>query len=531
MNMPGILTKWLNQFKEFWQRLDKSQKKRILITSGIAVITVVLGVVALTRPTYVTLVSNLSTKEIGEMSAILSENNIPHSLKDGGTSIVVNANDNGKAQIVLAQNGYPKGGITFEDAISMIGITTTESDRKQIWKQQQANDIAKKLMSHDSIEYAEVSLALPEQTVFLTSDKKEYLPTAYVMVKPKTRLTPEQVEGIVLMVSKSVERLDPENVTVVDNNLNVLNKHMKDDMISTANSQEELRTKKARELEEKVYNYFSVGQNDSFDTIRVVATPFLDFDRLKMQSKTISNPPGMDGGAIISSEEIIEKSENAAAGAVPGTDTNPGETTSPSYLLGTGGESSYDLRERRHNFAYDETLTEQERAIGYLVAEKSTMAISLWFGRNVRDESKLSDDFLSQVRIAESAATGIPVENITVNKYKLAAPEDVQKKTADVVKEILSDYGLFIILFLLTTGILIAMFTARKHAVEEDIASMEAAVALQGIPDRELEKESIKEIELEVKSEILKQIDKVIKEKPEAVAQLLRSWLSEDWEA
>ncbi|MCR4394876.1 MAG: hypothetical protein NUV31_10940, partial [Dehalococcoidales bacterium] len=31
--------------------------------------------------------------------------------------------DNGKAQMVLAQEGYPKGGITFEDAISMIGIT------------------------------------------------------------------------------------------------------------------------------------------------------------------------------------------------------------------------------------------------------------------------------------------------------------------------------------------------------------------------------------------------------------------------
>ena len=34
-------------------------------------------------------------------------------------------------------------------------------------------------------------------------------------------------------------------------------------VISTVNSQEEVRAK-ARELEEKVYNYFSVGQFDSF---------------------------------------------------------------------------------------------------------------------------------------------------------------------------------------------------------------------------------------------------------------------------
>ncbi|NSW89888.1 MAG: flagellar M-ring protein FliF [Firmicutes bacterium] len=528
--MPEILTKWVKQLKEFWQSLDKSQKTRIYITSGIVILTVTIGTIALTRPSYTTLVSNLSQKEIGEMSAVLTENNIWHDVKDNGTSIIVNLKDNSKAQMVLAQKGYPKGGMTFEDAIKMIGITTTESDKRHIWKQQQADDIAKKLMAHDNIEYAEVSLALPEQSVFLTSDKKEYLPTAYVMVKPKTQLTQEQVEGIVMMVSKSVEKLDPKNVTVVDNNLNVLNNYIQDSIISTANNQEEMRSKKARELEEKVYNYFSVGQFDNFDTLRVVANPFLDFDKLKTQSKIITNPSGMDGGAVISSEEKTEKSENIANRGVPGTDTNPGETTSPSYLLGSGENSTYDLREKRQNFAYDETLQEQEKAIGYMVPEKSTMAISLWYGKRVQDESKLSEDLINQIKIAASAATGIPVENISVNKYKLAPPESVQKKTADIIKEIISDYGLFMIMLLMTLGMLFSILVARKRTEDMEVATMETAASLSGFMEPEYDKKPIKEIELEEKSEIIKQIDKLINDKPEAVAQLLRSWLSEDWD-
>ena len=47
----------------------------------------------------------------------------------------------------------PKGGMTFEDAVKMIGITTEMI--KAYLKQQQANEIAKSL-AHDNVEYAEI---------------------------------------------------------------------------------------------------------------------------------------------------------------------------------------------------------------------------------------------------------------------------------------------------------------------------------------------------------------------------------------
>lgn len=528
--MPEALSKLLQQFKEFWQSLDKSQKKRLYITSALVVVSVVIALVFLTKPNRITLISDITPKEAGEMSAILDENGIWNEVQKNATSIVIDAKNNNKAQIALAQRGYPKDGMTFEDAISMIGFSTTESDKKQIWKQQQTSDIATKLKMLDNIEDATVSLALPERSLFLTSESNKQRPTAYVMVKPKETLTPAQVQGIVMIVSRSVENLDPADITVVDNNSNILNRDNSDDTMERVNDQEELRLKKSAELQKKVYEYFSVGQYDNFDTIRVVATAALDFDKLKSQTKTLTIPDGTEGGAVISSEVTKETIENGSSNGEPGVGSNPGDGTVPSYPMEGGENSSYSKTHSINNYAYNENLSEMEKATGELVPEKSTMAISLWYGNRVTDESKLNDDFLNQVRTAASTATGIPVENISVNKYKLAPEEIIEKPASEIAKEIFNNYGLFAIFLILIVGLLITALPRKKKTEEAETMPLQpltttgARLNIQDTPA-----ETLPEISLEEKSEVKKQIDKFVKQKPEAVAQLLRNWLSDDW--
>ncbi len=527
--MPEILSKLLNQVREFWSNLEKSQKKRIYITSAIITAAVTVGLILLTRPNYVTLISNIDQKQAGEMAGILNENNIWNKVENNGTSIVIKMKDNDNAQIALAQKGYPKGGMTFEDAIKMIGIGTTESDKKHIWKQQKMSDLASKIMMLDSIEEATVSIALPERTIFITPGQEQPRPTAYVMVKPKNQLTRQQVEGIVMIVSRSVENLDPKDVTVVDNNSIILNRDDGDELMGIVSSQEEMRMKKAAELQNRVYNYFSVDKFDNFDTIRVVANPYLDFDREKSQTKSVKNPDGMDNGALISSEKLKEKLENGTAGGVPGIDTNPGDANSPSYQIDSGENSSYSKQHDISNYQYDETLKEQEKATGILIPEKSTMAISIWYGKRVTDDSRISDEFIEQVKVAASTATGIPVSNISANKLKLAPPEIVEKTTAEIIREFISDYGLFILVLFMIIALLIAVIPRRSD--ESDIDEMIPATA--GGPRfvvPETHAEIIPEIDFEEKSEIKKQIENFVKQKPESVAQLLRNWLSDEWD-
>jgi len=524
--VPEFIRKYLDQFREFWGSLDKSQKTRLYITSAVVVVAVTISIIILTRPQRIVLFTSSDRKQIGEMINILNENGIWNEAGNDGTSIIIDKKDNNRAQIVLAQSGYPKEGFTFADAISSIGLTTTQQDREQIWKHQKISDLESKLEMLDNIEEAAVTLAMPERSIFLNASNEQPRPTAYVMVRPKEKLTQAQVQGIVMLVSRSVENLDPKDVTVVDNNSNILNMTYDDDTIGAVSSQDELRRKKELELQQKVLDYFSVGQYDNFDTLRVVANVVLDFDKEKSQIKRITNPAGMDSGAVISSSISEEIVKNAGNGGEPGLGTNPGGTNAPTYQVGNDGASEYSNRHEEINYGYDEVLSEHEKATGRMIPEESGLALSLWYGHKVTDESRLNDEFINELRTALSTATGIPARNISISKFKLAPLETVEETTADRIRELVDNYGFFALMLLLIIGMLIVGIPRKKEALEPAVAPAAGGPRFV-VPEEE---EPLPEIELEERSEIKKQIDKFVRQKPDLVAQLLRNWLSEDWD-
>ena len=80
---------------------------------------------------------------------------------------------------------------------------------------------------------------------------------------------------------------------------------------------------------------------------------------------------------------------------------------------------------------------------------------------------------------------------------------------------------LIVILALLAFVVFRSMNANRKTTEDEEL-SVESL--LQSTPEPELE-----DIDVEEKSETRKLIEKFVDEQPEAAAQLLRNWLSEDW--
>ncbi|MCR4434502.1 MAG: flagellar basal-body MS-ring/collar protein FliF [Clostridiales bacterium] len=531
--MPEVISRLQRKLLEFWGNLDKSQKTRIYIISAILVVAIAAGIILLTRPNYVPLIRNADPKDIGEMAKILDNQKIKYSLRDNGSSIYINAKDNNKAQVLLFQNGYPKSGMSFEDAFKMIQINTTESDKKKLWENYKKTTLIAKLKMFDNVADADVDLALPEQSMFIGDANNDKRPTAYVRITPKGELTQEQVKGIVMVVSRSVENLNPKDVTVVDNNLNVLNSDSEDDGVTAANTQEKLRIQKKKELEKNVYDMFN-GQFDNFDSIRVVANPVLDFNKLKSVTQGVARPEGyQDGGALISSRKITEDLQNGQMNGQPGINSNPGTTGTPSYPTVTQGNSTYKKTDVTENYDYTRSTTEAEKALGDLVPDKSTMTVTLCYGKRVTDEAKLSQAFLDQFKEDVSKATGIPVANIAVNKYKLAPAEAVNIPLSDRIKNLINDYGFFALILLLIVGLMLAMLPRRKPAaVTEQIPVQEVAAVEEAgprfiVPEKE---EELPEIDLEEKSEVKKQIDKFVRQKPEAVAQLLRNWLSDEWD-
>lgn len=529
--MPEFLAKWKQNISEFWSNLDKSQKNRIYLTSVIVVVAVSLGLYWLTKTNYVPLVSNANSKDITEMTKILDEKGIrKYKLSENGSNILIDVRDKEKAKVALAQEGLPKGDMAFEDAFQMIKLNTTESDKKRLWENYKRSTLISSLKMLDNVKDADVDLALPEPSTYVISDTEEQKPKAYVRITPSGELSQKQVQGIVMMVANSVVGLDPKDVTVVDNNARILNSETESDSIDKVTTQEELRVKRQYELERKVLSFFD-GEFEGFDNVKVVANPVLDFDKSSSQIQDISNPQGMDGGAVINSQINEETLVNGGVNGTPGTDTNPDNGNIPQYQVGESNNSSYDKSNKNISYDYNRTNTVTEKAVGTLVPEKSTMAVAIWYGRRAKDDSMLSTEFIDQMKKAASDATGIPVANITVNKYKLAPESPVTTNFMDSINTFVKDYGIFAVILLLIIALIIAAVPRRsKSYIREPEPAFAEVAAAQFMPSVQYAQEEIPEIDVEEKSEVKKQIDKFVKQKPDAVAQLLRNWLSDDWD-
>lgn len=526
--MPEFLSRILKPIQEFWKGLDKSQKIRIYITTGIVVVAVGLGLFLLTKPSYTTVINNAEPADVAEMQKILNEKGIPYKLTDDKSGIIVNVKDSDTAHFELVSAGYPKNGLTFADALSSIKINTTESDKKHIWQQLDESDIARQLKLFKNVKDASVSITKPEKTLFIDDTESKNVKASVVITKIGD-ITPKQAESMVKVVASSIEGLDPENVTVVDQDGNPLSIEQDETGMQKTSTQYDMKKKVKSDLEKNLREVLN-DKFDSFDAAKVVVNPVLDFDTLSQSSKEIANPDGMDTGAIVSRKEIKEDLKNGdSTDTAPGVNSNPG--TTPSYPMGSSQSKSYKKADVTENWAYNETSKQSEKSLGEVIPERTTAAITLLYGSRVVDDTKLTDDLIAQVKDLASKATGIPVENLAVTKLKIAPPVAETPTMAETIQGLVSAYGLPVLLILMLIALVIVALPrrAKKKELEPVLAGADEST----IPSKynlEVKQEHVPEIDTEERSEVKKQLEKFVKQKPDAVAQLLRNWLTDDYE-
>lgn len=528
--MPEIVKKIQQKIMDFWTNLTKSQKIRLIATVAIVIVAVTVSLVVVSQPNYITLVKSSDAKQLKEITTMLDEKGIAYKMADDGQSILVNEKDKSNAQ--AATLGIVENGMQFEDAFNMIKINTTESDKQKLWEEYKKKNLSTKLEAISSnIEVADVDLDVPEKSTFISSEQDERKPTARVIVKPKAKLTDEQVRGIAMMVAGSVSGLNYKDVVVLDDKLNVLNANNGDDVASQLTTQEGLRIQKAKELEERVYKLYG-GPSDSYEGIKIVANPILDFNKAKSIIKDVAVPTGMDPasgvGVKVSEKTAKEDAKEGVTGGVAGVNSNP-NTTTPTYPTTGTGSGTYKKDTGEVNYDYKRTTTEEEKATGGMLTTDSSIALALYYGRNITDETKLTAAFISEMVQGVSKATGVPPDKISINKFKMSPLTTPKTAITDTLKALIDAYGVFGLMFVLTIGILIALMPRKKKATA---TTTEGELAGAGGIDVDLDEQGIPvaEIDMEEKSEVKKQIDKFAKQKPDAVAQLLRNWITDDWE-
>ncbi|PXV52605.1 flagellar M-ring protein FliF [Dyella jiangningensis] len=205
-------------------RLDLKQlarapaSRQLLLLVGVAA-AVALGVAVVLwsrGPSYGLLYAGLEQKDAAAVTQALQAANTPYTLGADGTSIMVPASDLAAIRLKLAAQGLPQG------SASSTAVPGTDSPfgmsdlaERTRYQQMLETDLGNTIAGLQSVRAARVHLALPKPSAFIR-DNKEASASVLVTLYPGRQLDQSQVAAIVHLVASSVANLDPKQVSVVD---------------------------------------------------------------------------------------------------------------------------------------------------------------------------------------------------------------------------------------------------------------------------------------------------------------------------
>ena len=505
------------QLNEFYQSLNTSQKIKIG-ASGLLIITSMALLIFFTaQPEYVTLYRDLPLKDAGEMTKNLDEMGIPWKNGDSESTILVPKEYLNKAKMNLAIAGFPKQNFSYEDMLNNSSLTMTNDERKKRYLIAQMNALGSTIEEIEGVNKARVNLTVADETGFLINEQKSKA-SVFVELKPGVNLLDEQVNGIVMIVSNAVKDLDPENISVVDNKGRVLNKKKEGDAFSASNQlnlQHQVQNDLKNSIEQFLATVYGPGNVAALVNVK------LDFDSEVTESKEFAPPiPGETQGLVISMSELKEQVINSPQGGVPGTDSNSEDITQ--YVENSGDNSRYDKANQTINYELNEIRKQIVKAQGQV----KDITVAVVVNKKALVDQEMSDEHKQEIINLVSAAAGLDTRVVevmardfdtTLTDQLANMPGATEKGIFDVVPL----WAMAILAVMLLGGSGFAIYRVRQRKKEMDSLLQTPIMPIAN---------DINEIELDVneKSNYKKQINNFVDKKPEAVAQLLKTWLNED---
>jgi flagellar M-ring protein FliF len=191
--------------------------KPLLLLVGIAVaVAAGVTVVLWSRgPSYSLLYGNLGTEDQAQITQALDTAGIPYQLTPDSSGIEVPSERLSEARLKLAGQGLPEGDGGFSLMTKDAGFGVSQFMENARYQHALEIELAHTIASMRPIDGARVHLAEPPQTAFVR-DQIPASASVFVQLKPGRSLSQEQVQAIVNLVASSVPDLTSNEVTVVD---------------------------------------------------------------------------------------------------------------------------------------------------------------------------------------------------------------------------------------------------------------------------------------------------------------------------
>ncbi len=511
-----------------YQELSQEKKVAVWVLFAAAIGSLFAMSLWLKAPDYQLLYANLSKEDAAKIVEELRSKKIPFELTGGGTSIRVPSGQVHELRLNLATQGLPEGSEVGLELFEDVPLGMTEFVQKLNFQRGLQGELARTIKSLDVIEHARVHLVIPQDTLFLR-EKPKGKASIMVQVKKGRTLSEAQVQGIVHLVSSSVDGVAPQDVVVVDLRGNILSEGKEpsaEGMIASSNHK--LKAKIEKGLENKVMTMLE----DALGPGKIIAqvTADLDFEQVE-RTEEIFDPDSQ----VARSEQSTTES---TLGAVPPGGIAGVQSLVPSAEPAPGVPGSAAKKDRENkttNYEINKIVKHVRQPVGEIKKlSVSVLVDGIMLGDPPTYKARTPEELNTLLEIVKTAVgynedrgDQIKLENVQFDKSALteemARMESERRwEQAKTAAKVILGFIFIILFFTKIIRPLMTWMTTTVEVVPEEIPEL-------GSPEEDaIEEEKRRLAELGTQSqELRKTVGEFASTDPKYTAGIIRRWMKE----
>jgi flagellar M-ring protein FliF len=520
-------------------------KEILVLMGGAAFVTgiVILFGHLIATPDYKPLMTGMEASDAQALGARLAAKSVPYQISQDGKTVSVPADKIDSSRLEVASEGMPRSGRLGFEIFDKLNWGQTEFDEKVNYQRALEGELERTIATLRDVESARVHLVMPTDSVFV--DREGEAKASVILKLRSGQLSDETHRAIASLVSGAVEKLTPQNVTVIDADTNqpLISHH------GNSATDAELETQLSQRLVSTLEPV--VGAQ------RVRASVNVEYDPSTSEENRETYDP-KSAVAITMQRTEEQVGSKGAIGGIPGTASNVPAGSAPNdknaTALAKATEESDDdtvstSKSENGTYAVDKLTRHTLQPAGRIRRVSAALLVDDAIdiqevnGKSTENRRKRTPEELKQIEALAAAAIGLDkergdtlaVQNLSFQQLPQDAPPAPTK--LEKVRVTLNDWSSsirYVVIFLLF--LLVYLFLIRP-------IKRQAMEAFRQLPSRsaELLKAETESQQLGgVSSEILsltdvqrrtlglqKQLAEKVKNEPAVTGRVLQAWLEE----
>jgi flagellar M-ring protein FliF len=384
----------------------------MMFTAATMIAMLVAGYLWSQAPDYRVLYGNLADRDGGAVVTALQQMNVPYKFADGG-ALMVPSGQIHEARLKLAAQGLPKAGPMGFELMETQKFGVSQFAEQINYQRALEGELARTIQTLASVQAARVHLALSKPSAFMREQPKASA-SVLLNLAPGRTLDNTQVSAVIHLVSNSVPELNAKNVSIVDQNGNLLSTEAgRDGRPSLDPNQLKYRQSLEQNYIARIESILAplIGAQN----VRAQVTAELDFTESE-HAEEIHKPNQDAAAAAIRSQQLSEsstRSASGAAGGVPGALSNQppanptAPITAPAAAAGAGAAGAAaaaappaDTRkDSTVNYEVDKTIRHTRQELGRI--KRLAVAVVVNHKKNVSKSGKVSYTPLAEAELTQ----------------------------------------------------------------------------------------------------------------------------------